>query len=222
MIEEKFITYQREPFFEIASNYINSESKVLDVGSGDGSFPRFCKRSDFHLLEGNEETVSFLKKEFPNVTLGRIPEIPFEDNFFDTIHCSHIVEHLEPSDLYKLLKEINRTLKKGGYFIVSTPMLWTGFYNDMSHIKPYNPYVFEKYLCNISAGNLTRRKISSEFEIKELKYRYSSNYSRFNLTNQRPKNLLNRMLMSIFFRLRKNGLIFLEKTGYTLVLRKNG
>lgn len=222
MIDKKYITHKREPFFEIAKKLIKNNSKVLDVGSGDGSFPKYCERNDFYLLEGNIETVKYLEKDFSNVVYGRIPKIPFENEFFDLIHCSHIVEHLQPEELYEFLKEINRTLNVGGHLVISTPLLWEGFYNDLSHIKPYNPRVFQKYLCKGDGINPSREAVSEEFHVIDLKYRYRDNYERFNVVNFKPKNIINKVFHSMIMRLKNNGLIFLEKSGYTIVLLKNG
>ncbi|MDF2159407.1 class I SAM-dependent methyltransferase [Algoriphagus sp. CAU 1675] len=221
MVDKKYITHSREPFFEIAFKYIKSGSKVLDVGPGNGSFSKFCGRNDFYLLDGNEDTVEILKKNYKNVYFGRIPKIPFEDNKFDLIHCSHIVEHLYPNELYDFLKELDRTLNSGGYLVISTPLFWEGFYNDLSHIKPYNPKVFQKYLCMLKGANPSRKSISTRYEVIELKFRYRNNYDRFNFVNFKRSNLINKFFELIFSRLSKNSFFFLEKTGYTLVLKKH-
>ncbi|SHN31815.1 Methyltransferase domain-containing protein [Cyclobacterium lianum] len=221
MIDKKYITHKREPFFEIARKFIDKGAKVLDVGPGDGSFSAYCGRDDFFLLEGNQDSVNSLKKRYRNVYLGKVPAIPFENDFFDLIHCSHIVEHLRPDDLYNFLIEMNRTLKIGGKIVVSAPLLWEEFYNDLSHVKPYNPMVFEKYLCKVEGMNPTRTPVSRSYVMIEIVYRYRNNFERFNLHNLNPKSLINRFFNSIFWRLGSNGLVFLEKTGYTIVLQKN-
>jgi SAM-dependent methyltransferase len=200
---------------------ISKDSKVLDVGPGDGSFSRFCEREDFYLLEGNPETFEFLNTKYPNVIFGRIPQIPFEDNFFDLIHCSHIVEHLSPEDLYAFLMEMDRTLKKGGKLVISTPLYWEGFYNDLSHVKPYNPRVFQKYLCKVDGVNPTRQAVSTDYQMTEIVFRYKKNFERFNLVNLKDGSLINRFFLSLFTRLNRNGLVSLEKTGYTVVFKKN-
>lgn len=33
---KKYITGEREPFFELAKKYISADSVILDAGSGDG------------------------------------------------------------------------------------------------------------------------------------------------------------------------------------------
>ena len=87
MVNKKYATHAREPFFEIANKNIKVESKVLDIGAGSGKFSIYCKRNDFYLFDGNQETVNFLKQENTNVFLGELPILPFDNEFFDLIHC---------------------------------------------------------------------------------------------------------------------------------------
>lgn len=221
MIKEEYITHNREPFFQIALDYIKQESKVLDIGPGNGSFPQFCNREDFYLLEGNKETVELLKKSYSNVVEGVLPDMPFENDFFDVIHCSHVIEHLQPQELYDTLVNIDRVLKIGGYLIISAPLLWSGFYNDLSHVKPYYPFVFEKYLTGNYPNSLTRKLISSAFVVEKLEYRYLYNKESIKFYN-RTNSIIGRIFQSVCFRVRKRGLEVVEKTGYTIVLRKNG
>lgn len=221
MIDLKYATHKREPFFEIAKNYILPKSLVLDIGAGDGSFSRYCDRKDFFLFDGNEKTVEGLKKGKLNATFGKLPILPFMDNFFDLIHCSHVVEHLQPQELYDSLIEMDRCLKKGGFLVISTPLYWEGFYDDLSHHKPYNPFVFIKYLCNESKGNYSRAHVSSNFEVKRIQYRYRlTDFFEPVLTikSKGLPRLIFKVINSVSFR---TGLKKIEKTGYTIVLKKN-
>src|SRR5690606_15521311 len=115
--------------------------KVLDIGAGSGLFSKYFKRNDFYLFDGNDITINELKRENKNVFQGELPIIPFQNNFFDLIHCSHVIEHLNPDVFYETLKEMDRCLKLGGHLIISAPLIWSGFYNDLSHVRPYNPKV---------------------------------------------------------------------------------
>lgn len=220
MINPKYITHAREPFFQIALDYISPNSKVLDIGAGNGSFAKYCQRDDFYLYDGNKESVKTLKADYPNSVYGRLPELPFEDQFFDLIHCSHVIEHLQPQELYDTLIEADRTLMVGGHLVVSTPLLWDGFFNDLSHVKPYGPFVLEKYLTGAYLDNLTRNSVSVNFSVKRLEYRYLDTPKEvwYNENN----DFFRRILMSLKYRLRKRGLRRLVKTGYTIVLQKNG
>lgn len=46
--------------------------------------------------------------------------MPFEDEFFDLVLCSHVLEHVEDDE--KALNEIFRILKSGGHAILLVPM----------------------------------------------------------------------------------------------------
>jgi len=172
MINKKYITHKREIFFEIAKKYISKDSRVLDIGAGNASFSRICEREDFYLYEGNPSTYNSLKSKYKNVVLGHLPKLSFEDNFFDVIHCSHVVEHLETEVFYQTLVEMDRCLKNNGKLIISAPLFWKGFYDDLSHIRPYPPAIFKNYLCAQENDQRTRPIISTDYEMVEEVFRY--------------------------------------------------
>jgi len=51
--------------------------------------------------------------------------LPFEDRFFDVVTMLAVFEHLDPPVLRSTLREIRRTLRPGGSFIMTTPAHWT-------------------------------------------------------------------------------------------------
>lgn len=221
MIEWKYVTDSREPFFDVVLDYVTSKSKILDVGSGDGAFARRINRYDVYLLEGSQESAKRLKEEFLHVSCSRVPKLPYEDSSFDLIHSSHLVEHLQPQELYDFLKEIDRCLKPNGYVVISAPMLWTEFYDDLSHVKPYYPKLFYKYLCwgEKWANCCTRPIISDRYEqVKEI--------FRYHITSDCPfvhtKSSVINGIIRIWNNFKKKlGFYKLEKSGYTIVLKKH-
>lgn len=219
MNKEKYYTHRREPFFEIANNYISIDSRVLDIGAGAGAFPKYCNRNDFYLFDGNLQTVDELKTKYRNVVHGLLPNLPFESDFFDLIHCSHVVEHLEPQMFYDTLVEMDRCLKVGGYLVVSAPLMWSGFYNDLSHIRPYNPKVYRNYLCGEQKDSRTRKLISTSYIQEQLVFRYIPSDDFYKYYNSKNNRLVS-CTIKIFNTLRRKGFVLLEKTGYTIVLKK--
>jgi SAM-dependent methyltransferase len=63
--------------------------------------------------------------------------IPYEDNTFDGVLCTQVLEHVENLDL--LLTECNRVIKMGGGFVVSVPFLYR------EHEQPYDFRRFTSY-----------------------------------------------------------------------------
>lgn len=214
----------RLPFFKIAEKYLpsNKESIIVDIGSGEGDFENYLnlpgRYKNLYLLDGNILTIDKIKNKFKNAILYRAPQkLPFDDSTVIYIHCGHLIEHLTSNELYQFLIEINRVLARNGIFVVSSPMLWRGFYDDLSHVRPYNPEVLINYLCKESK-NRSAEIISEDFSILELVYRYyileldegwGSNNFLIDFIIQILKRFLS--ILSI----RKYG-----RNGYTLVLKK--
>ena len=60
-----------------------------------------------------------------------ITNIQFEENSFDVIYCSHVLEHV-PNDL-QAMKEFHRVLKPGGWAMLEVPL-------DKNRIKTYEDF----------------------------------------------------------------------------------
>lgn len=219
-----FSKMDRRPYFKIAEKYLpeNNNATVIDIGSGDGLFVSYLglkeRYSNLYLLDGNDSSIVNLKKKYKNAILYLAPsKLPFGNNRADYIHTSHLIEHLTPSDLYVLLKETDRVLKRGGILVISAPMLWGGFYNDLTHVRPYNPESITHYLC-FTSKNKTKSIFTNKYKIKEIAYRYTNNHE-YSLGSD--VKLLDFM---IFFIARVNEKMFkfrkYRKNAYTLVLEK--
>lgn len=218
MIDKKFATHNREPFFDIVTPFIKTSSKVLDIGPGSANFSDFHQRNDFYLFEGNPISAERLKSKHPNTVYGQLPMLPFENELFDVIHCSHVVEHLEPQVFYDSIKEMDRCLSVGGTLVISAPMMWEGFYNDLSHVRPYNPSIYQRYLCGTDSMSLTRPAISENYSITKVQYRYKRERL-LNFENS-ERNFVVGTFMIVMKLLDKLGMRRYSKTGYTIILQK--
>jgi SAM-dependent methyltransferase len=73
-----------------------------------------------------------------NVDLvGSAYKLPVNDNTFDTVLCTDVLEHLEEPTV--AIAEANRILRRGGYAIYSVPLFWH------LHEEPRDFYRFTKY-----------------------------------------------------------------------------
>lgn len=221
---KSYYTMQREPFYHVAGKYLptDTDATVIDIGAGNGLFAQLFsldkKYRNLVLLDGNMSTVKNLKTRFTNVVLYQAPEkLPFESGTVAYVHCSHLVEHLEPKEVYQLLKEIDRVLAPRGVFVISTPMLHGQFYADLSHVRPYNHSVFEHYLCR-HVGNQSADSISQSYSVVELVYRYGlADLHGILGSSLSVVDLAVRVLSKLFTFL---GIRRYARNGYTLVLCK--
>lgn len=109
---------------EHASRFVSNAERLLDVGCGDGIISFFIKNrvEKIYGLDMSSEALKIAEKR-GFIVQGKIDfdknKFPFENNFFDTVTCLDVIEHVK--DPRKLLNEIYRVLKKDGKLILSTP-----------------------------------------------------------------------------------------------------
>jgi 2-polyprenyl-3-methyl-5-hydroxy-6-metoxy-1,4-benzoquinol methylase len=125
----------------IHQEYVSRQQtlRILDIGCRDGDMLLYCKQNktpvEFHGLDILEDKLQNAKKKGYQTTHNHdIRKQPFayENNFFDVVICSHILEHLQAPE--NILNELNRILKPNGALIVGVP----------SHVFPFN--LWRKYI----------------------------------------------------------------------------
>ncbi len=107
-------------------NFIPKSKNInfLDVACGEGQFydelKKFRKNITYNGLEFSTKQVSLAKSKKYNVKKHDLTEKwPFEDNSFDIVFASEIIEHIFDTDYFS--SECYRVLKKGGILILTTP-----------------------------------------------------------------------------------------------------
>ena len=65
-----------------------------------------------------------------------VTDLPFRDGWFDVVMCSHVLEHVDDSDL--AMRELFRVLRPGGWGILDAPVDWDreDTYEDWSVTDP--------------------------------------------------------------------------------------
>lgn len=203
-------------FFKYSYEKLSKKKKILDLGCGIGYFLQISNNNTFG-IDRNIRNLKEAKKYSNKVIQGDILELPFSDAAFDGINCSHVIEHFDPYNAYKLLSEMNRVLKTRGFLIISTPVLWDGFFRDFTHIKPYYPESIMHYYREQEIQT-TKDYLSCFYEIKEIKWRYKK-------VPLKPiflprGSIFNTLLLLFIECLNKIGFGKYERIGYTMLLEK--
>lgn len=93
---------------------------LLDLGAGSGAFAQRAKTLGFHVTAVDISSLQFKAKvQFKSADLNK--RLPFRAQSFDVITAIELIEHLE--NPHSLFREVNRVLKPGGTFILTTPNL---------------------------------------------------------------------------------------------------
>jgi ubiquinone/menaquinone biosynthesis C-methylase UbiE len=204
-----------------------SFKKVLEVGAGDGSILQ--KLSDYnfapeyHAVEISDSGVAHIQsrniKNLISVQEFDGYKLPFEDNSFDLIILSHVLEHVEHERL--LLREIKRVSRS---FVIEVPIDYkTNVDKRIKHFLAYGH-------INMYTPTSLRYLLQTEgFEIKkDLTSIIGPEVTRFNtfINQKKPKTFVNKFKILAAF-LVKNTLVelsdkFKEKlaNAYTVLCTK--
>lgn len=145
---------------KIVSGLIRGNNKkVLDIGFGSAFLEYEWKRKygnkiSVYGIDISRKSVERASRVFKNWFFdeGDIVTVNLPKDSFDYVIALEVLEHIRPNFLFRALKNIKRSLKKDGLFIVSVPlnenleeMLSEGR-NPNAHLRKYEPEIIEAEL----------------------------------------------------------------------------
>ncbi len=149
--------------------------KILDIGCGKGGVAIACglKGAIVYGFDTDRNEISIAKKRIETsgindvfVFISNAEKMPFQDNYFDLVTVTGVLEHV--NNLEKVIKEIIRVVKPGGYCYITTP---NPFYPREGHYKIfYIPFLPKK----IGEIYLKLRGFNPDFFMKYVTYPYPS------------------------------------------------
>ena len=97
--------------------------RVLNIGVGNGFFEESAKQVGWDIcsLDPDADTIKNFSDRGIKAYQGTIEAMPFDDDHFDFIVASEVLEHLNDHQLERGKKEVSRVLKNRGYFIGTVP-----------------------------------------------------------------------------------------------------
>lgn len=183
---ELFMERYRSAADEFIIPHVNSFSKenparLLDIGSGDGYLKYFCDQEniDFHGVEIQPRRIKICEEMGYKINTFNIEtdRFPYDDNSYDIIVASHVIEHLYNPEA--AIKEIHRVLKPNGIVVIGVPM----HVNWISKLL----YIKEKFFPAPPLGHHqfytmnTLKKLLNRFKVEDIRgFRLISSRKRFN------------------------------------------
>lgn len=108
-----------------------SGKRILDVGSGSGRHIVYLAKKGFDVYgidiskTGIELTKDWLRQEGLSAKLAIhdiTKKLPFKNDFFDGVISLQVIHHARFPTIGKIIKEIERVLRRGGFLFVSVPL----------------------------------------------------------------------------------------------------
>lgn len=176
---EGFLARQRVKVANKMLNIIPFKGKILDIGCG--TYPLFLMNTKFLEKFGIDKVVReeyCMQASMRNISLLKFDiekgdKSPFEDNYFDAVSMLAVFEHLDPSRLERILKDINRILKPGGMYVMTTPAVWTDIVlRSMARLRLVSPEEIEEHKGAYSRSSISATLQRAGFPIQNIKSGY--------------------------------------------------
>ena len=159
---------------EVVYNLVaqTNPSSVLDAGCGEGFVADYMHNRDPSLqitgIDYSPEAIEYAEAHFGHAArfkIGSLLELPFDDNAFDTVVCSEVLEHVVEYEV--AMRELKRVARQ--HVVISVPnepyFKWLndlaqaiGFSQDPGHVNFWNHRQFRSYMKSHFANPAFARK----------------------------------------------------------------
>jgi ubiquinone/menaquinone biosynthesis C-methylase UbiE len=123
--QEEEDDYTPDRYRQLYTMFPAKSKRILDIGCNTGRGGAVLKHLNSTLeiygLDCAQEQLDRLPMEYSVKLYGLSTDIPIEDQTFDVVVAAEVLEHLYPSDVDNTLCEIQRILRIGGRFLMTTP-----------------------------------------------------------------------------------------------------
>jgi 2-polyprenyl-6-hydroxyphenyl methylase/3-demethylubiquinone-9 3-methyltransferase len=148
---------------------------ILDAGCGNGYFAYFLESKGYRTIgiDISNKAIKKAKTVYPGIKFkvcSLEDKLFFEDKMFDVVWSTEVIEHIYY--IYNYLFEMNRILKLGGLFVITTP--YHGLLKNLAIVL----FGFDKHFCNIKGGhirffsNKCLEKLFNRFGFKIIEKKY--------------------------------------------------
>lgn len=159
---------------------LESNTKLLEVGCGNGKNMLYRNDIDSYGIDISEEQVEICKSKGLKVKKANMTSLPFGSNEFDNIICIATYHHLDnANDRKKALLEMYRVLKPSGKLLLTVWAMEQELNSKRKFTSSDEMVSWEldgstyyRYYHIYKEGELEKeiRELSSEFKIESIKY----------------------------------------------------
>ncbi len=140
--------WHRRRFSELSRITTPVKGKILDVGCHSGLFTQkilqWTNADEVYGVDISPKAIERAQKRIKksHFIVGDAQKLLFKSNYFDAVFCLEMIEHVDYPE--KVIKEIYRVMKKGGYGVILIPsenllfkvvwFLWNLYYPVWKHV----------------------------------------------------------------------------------------
>lgn len=174
--------------------------RVLDYACGRGKYlQKFAELGcDVLGVDANAAYVAAARdRGFAACTAEEFESLPTPK--FHVVFMSHLIEHLPPEPLARLITQVCARLVDNGILIVITPVPGERFYHDFTHVRPYLPQSIRHALGQSGAPiSLGERNLIELVDIYFFRDPFRTRHWRSFYVGSPPKKAGTRAINAIF------------------------
>jgi SAM-dependent methyltransferase len=121
-------------FLRRAASTLRSEHTILDVGSGLAPYRELFSHTSYVTCDWDQ---SIYSPEVPPDIVSSADNIPVEDQSFDAVLCTEVLEHVPAP--WEVLNEFHRIIRPGGAVWITVPFAWP------LHEQPHDYYRYTQF-----------------------------------------------------------------------------
>ena len=157
------------------NKFKKKKGKILDVGSATGQFLDTCRTDGWETsgIELNDYERKISQKKGHIVFDKKIEADYLPNNHFDVVSILEVLEHVYSP--VKVVKSINRILKKNGILVIIVPNVESlaanimqsrcNMFLGMSHINMFSPFTLKNFIEKFSFQEIFKKTITSELSV---------------------------------------------------------
>lgn len=155
---------QRDLYQLMDSRPISFQGNLLEIGCGDGHLSTIL-RDYFDRVTSTDVSP---REDIKDVIIADAQDLPFQDNTFDAIFSSNVLEHID--DLERCLTELYRVSKKDIVMLHTMPTIWWKLFQFTTHYMYLTKVLFKKIFTNNDISSVSYKKTYSIKNKKKSKF----------------------------------------------------
>jgi 2-polyprenyl-3-methyl-5-hydroxy-6-metoxy-1,4-benzoquinol methylase len=196
------------------------QKNLLDIGCSTGVFLEEAKKQGYRVA-GNEISPYALKKLKQKKIVcfsGAVENGVLPKGRFDIITAWDVIEHI--SEIKKTVKEIENSLKTGGYLFITTPNAQS-LDSLLTGKSWYNYQKAPEHLLFLNKKSVSKLFENSKLKVVSIKpWGFYRNLSFFIGRLQMPSLIANSLLFILNFLQLSNSIVFFPFTDFMIIARK--
>jgi SAM-dependent methyltransferase len=142
----------RREEYQFAWRFLQTSDRLLDVGCGTGTFCELALGKAVG-VDINPDNVSYCQARGIEAQVGSALKLPFPDDSFDGVHCSHVLQVFNPNEAVQCISELARVAKPGGTIVITTLNDFRRFFRHPENVRPYPPDAIYRLLFGRAKGS---------------------------------------------------------------------